>query len=306
MSETRSLHRKLAEVYAIVERIPKNGTAPAEMGGYPFVQVGDAADPIRKALSERHLTMLPSAVEIVGQSEHETENRSGKTVITTTCDVRTTWTVTDGESGETATIQSMGSGQDRGDKYVPKALTNSMKYAILLGFLMPTGDEPEAAVTDDRQRRTRTSQAGPRPVPSSPAGDARHDEGSWDGKVTTTATADGTVRKDRTRGDFAAFKILLDEPIGTFRSAQVRFWGDLGHALALSIQANGMPETATVWGSTEVASFKDRETKRDTSYLVINATRVMTPEWTLPASDTAAPPSEPVAGADSDLDNLPW
>lgn len=144
-----TLHAKLAEVYAIVERIPKAGKAPAEMGGYAFVQVGDAADPIRKALSERAVTMLPTSIEVVGQSEHEdSRNR-----IVTTCDVRVTWTFTDGETGESAVIQSMGSGQDRGDKYVPKALTNSMKYALLLGFLMPTGDEPEAAVTDDRAPR---------------------------------------------------------------------------------------------------------------------------------------------------------
>jgi hypothetical protein len=51
MAETRSLHRKLAQVMYEAERIPKRGKAPAAMGGFEFVQVGDAADFIRKALT---------------------------------------------------------------------------------------------------------------------------------------------------------------------------------------------------------------------------------------------------------------
>ena len=147
-TETRSLHRKLAEVMAEAERIPKNGTYTGQ-GGFKYVLVGDAANAIRKALAERKVSMLPSAVEVVGESEHGT--KSGGTMTTIT--IRTTWTLVDGESGEEATIQSLGTGADTGDKYSPKAQTNAMKYALLMGFLLSTGDDPEQSDTSDRRTR---------------------------------------------------------------------------------------------------------------------------------------------------------
>lgn len=141
---TMSLHRKLAQIMAEAERIPKRGTAPVAMGGFPFVQVGDAADFIRKALAEKVISMLPTHLAIVGQNERAT--KSGGSM--TTVDIIMDWTLTDGESGETITIQSFGAGGDSGDKYSGKAQTNAMKYALLMGFLLSTGDDPELASAD--------------------------------------------------------------------------------------------------------------------------------------------------------------
>jgi ERF superfamily protein len=146
-----SLHKKLAQVMYEAERIPKNGRAPAAMGGFAFVQVGDAADAIRKALAEKSVSMIPTAVEVVGETEHPS-GQDGKKIMTTMT-VRTTWTLTDGDSGETTVIQSLGSGGDTGDKAAPKAQSSSMKYALLMGFLLSTGDDPEQTDTSDRQSR---------------------------------------------------------------------------------------------------------------------------------------------------------
>lgn len=146
-AKPKGLHAKLAEVMAEAERIPKNGTAPAQMGGFKFVQSGDAADFIRKALGTRGVSMLPTAVEVVERREYATKSGALMTEIT----VRQTWTLTDGESGETATIQSIGSGADTGDKAAPKAMTSAMKYAHLTGFMLSTGDDVEQHDTSDRQ-----------------------------------------------------------------------------------------------------------------------------------------------------------
>jgi hypothetical protein len=121
------------------ERIPKRGRAPREMGGYPFVQVGDAADFIRKALAEKVLTMMPTAVQVVGQQDRPTAKGGSMTTV----DLITDWTITDGESGESITIQSFGAGADVGDKYSGKASTSAMKYALLTGFLLSTGEDSE-------------------------------------------------------------------------------------------------------------------------------------------------------------------
>ncbi len=149
-TKPKGLHRKLAEVMAEADRIPKNGQYTGQ-GGFKFVQVGDAADAIRAALGSRGVSMLPTTVEITGETEHAT--RSGGTMTTLT--VRTTWTLTDGETGETAVIQSIGTGADSGDKASPKAQTNAMKYALLMGFLLSTGDDPERSDSSDRQSRGR-------------------------------------------------------------------------------------------------------------------------------------------------------
>lgn len=143
--KTKGLHAKLAEVMAEAGRIPKNGVYSGQ-GSFKYVLVGDAADAIRTALGTRGVSMLPSAVEVVSEAEHAT--RSGGTMTTLT--IRTTWTLTDGETGQTATIQSIGTGADAGDKASPKAQTNAMKYALLMGFLLSTGDDPEQHDTSDR------------------------------------------------------------------------------------------------------------------------------------------------------------
>lgn len=146
--KAKGLHAKLAEVMAEAGRIPKNGQYQGQ-GAFKYVMVGDAADAIRGALGSRGVSMLPSSVEVVSEAEHPT--KSGGTMTTLT--VRTTWTLVDGESGEAATIQSIGTGADSGDKASPKAQTNAMKYALLMGFLLSTGDDPEQSDSSDRQAK---------------------------------------------------------------------------------------------------------------------------------------------------------
>jgi len=158
-----SLHRKLAQIMLEAERIPKNGTAPREMGGYKFVQVGDAADYIRKALAEQNLTMLPSLVTVVGQQDRPTKSGGNMTTV----DLLVEWTITDAESGETATIMSFGAGADGGDKYSGKASTSAMKYALLSGFLLSTGEDTEGSnLPEQTHGRPAPARLAPREDPA--------------------------------------------------------------------------------------------------------------------------------------------
>jgi len=145
--QPKGLHMKLAEVMLAAGRIPKRGKAPAAMGGFDFVQVGDAADVIRRELGIRGVTMLPETVEVVddglaGTVFIQSKTRGGGDMTTFT--IKTTWRLTDADTGQTTTIQSLGTGADTHDKFSPKAQTNAMKYAFLMGFLLSTGDDPEA------------------------------------------------------------------------------------------------------------------------------------------------------------------
>jgi hypothetical protein len=266
---TMSLHKKLAEVMAEAERIPKNGTAPPQMGGFKFVQVGDAADAIRKALGSRGVSMLPSAVEIVSESEHETS--SGKAMTTLT--VRTTWTLVDGSTGETATIQSLGAGADTGDKAAPKAQSNAMKYALLMGFLLSTGDDPEQTDTSDRAARTSEPRlellGNLQKVGVLQKGTASGFDGQW---------------RDGQDGHQIGFRFKLD---GEDRDIpQLIIKGTIGEALHVMGEAL-MGARVTVKGKL----YGVHQQGRQTYYRLVVGEHpavdfVSTPDWRVPALDT--------------------
>lgn len=135
----KSLHAKLAEVYKHVGRLVKTGQAPSSMGGFKFVEAANVAESVRELLSDRNITFMPTGIEMIGSYERQT--RSGNTMQIET--YRVTWTFVDGDTGERHEVVSIGSGADSTDKAAPKAQTNAMKYALLMAFLIPTGDDPE-------------------------------------------------------------------------------------------------------------------------------------------------------------------
>lgn len=182
-NEARSLHRKLAEIYAAVDRIPKSGTAPVAMGGFKFVQVGDVADAIRKELAARSITMLPEVAEQI--SEHVEQTKAGGSMFFQTW--RFTWRFSDGESGESCTIQSVGEGSDTHDKGAPKAQTAAMKYALLMAFLVPTGDDPER---DAHEEVARPAAKPARAYPSTAAGVQAEIEAAEDRRFVAEAAPD--------------------------------------------------------------------------------------------------------------------
>jgi len=258
--ETRSLHRKLAQVMYEAERIPKNGAAPREMGGYPFVQVGDAADFIRKALAEKVISMIPSAIRVVGQVDRPT--KSGGSM--TTVDLIVTWTLTDGESGETATIESFGAGADGGDKYSGKATTSAMKYALLAGFLLSTGEDSELGGT---------------PAPAAAPPRIEQHDGSLIGTATkqTARTTDFLVRQSPD-GPFLGFR--LKDGAGAGVICEVR--GPMAAALALN-EAEAIGQRVQVWGAFHQYTKADMEHP----YRAFRVAKLQTPAFTLPATQEA-------------------
>jgi hypothetical protein len=58
--------------------------------------------------------------------------------------VKMTFTWYDTETGESLVVEWAGSGSDKGDKGLYKAMTGAEKYVLLKTFLVPTGDDPEA------------------------------------------------------------------------------------------------------------------------------------------------------------------
>jgi hypothetical protein len=137
-----SLASKIAKVMQAVGYVEKGGTNAAQ--GYKFVQASAVADKVRAELVKLNISVTPSQVGIVNMGLTPSGKQSTITLLYT-------WTLTDGETGETLNFQSVGTGADSGDKAAYKAATGALKYALLTGFLIPTGDDPEADARTDEE-----------------------------------------------------------------------------------------------------------------------------------------------------------
>jgi hypothetical protein len=200
------------------------------------------------------------------------------------------WTLTDGESGETATIVSYGAGADTGDKYSGKAQTNAMKYALLMGFLLSTGDDPELGDSSDRGKRTRQRNPDQAPEPPGPPPSTEpvslgmqtmHGLAGLNAKG-----ADGEMR-ETPEGHVFAFVLALD---AEKRIPQVQVRDPLASTLATALGGKGTNidgQEVTVTGELfDVPWEKGGKAMRPFKRLVVS--RIETPEFTLPAPTEAA------------------
>lgn len=132
---------------------------------YDYATDADVSHEVRKACLKHGIipslatTQLVSSVEIV--SKHGSKGERVTVAVT----VRFLHT-----SGASLDVCSMGSGFDYGDKAVPKAITNGVKYALLKGLCLPTGDDPEGDPETDRHpaqqvRQDRRPQVDPAATP---------------------------------------------------------------------------------------------------------------------------------------------
>jgi hypothetical protein len=145
------LYAKLSQVMALVGRIEKRGENTFHH--YKYATESDIVEAVRMGLAERLVMIVPSVREV---------HREG--TLTT---VLMTFSLVDGQTGEVASYDWAGTGDDKGDKGLYKAMTGALKYFLLKTFLMPTGDDPEAdEATDKRAAGVATKRGGGRAGPS--------------------------------------------------------------------------------------------------------------------------------------------
>lgn len=130
-----SLVEKLAAIMGEVEYVPKRGWN--DFHKYKYVMEGDLTIVIRPLLSAAGIMIIPNVIEedLVKEAVME---RGGASHL---CRIKVEYTVTDGKSEIKFVIP--GYGVDRSDKSVYKAMTGSMKYALMKLFEVETGDDPE-------------------------------------------------------------------------------------------------------------------------------------------------------------------
>lgn len=142
-AQGRSLVRKLAEVMAVVHRVPKNGYNSFQ--NYKYVMEADLSDAVRKELADRGVMVIP---ELVSHTRNE------ETFVDT---VVMKFTFHDANTDETLSVTMPGTGHDKMDKACFKAITGATKYFLMKTFLIPTGDDPEADTRTDKEADTKAA-----------------------------------------------------------------------------------------------------------------------------------------------------
>jgi hypothetical protein len=128
-----SLVRKLVEVMACIDRIPKTGHN--SFHNYDYTTEADVCEAVRAELAKRNVIILPSCID----SKEAAVGEKGQRVFT----LKMRMTAHDGETGESLSWDMYGQGADSLDKGAFKAITGAVKYGLLKPFLVPTGDDPE-------------------------------------------------------------------------------------------------------------------------------------------------------------------
>lgn len=134
------LAAKLAEIMGEIDHVDKRGIN--EFHKYTYMKASDLAREVRGRLSSRGIIVLT----LFSDPRYYTiPVREG---VMQAVDVKVTMTFID--EGEQFQISAMGSGSDRGDKAIYKAMTGAVKYALRNMFLVPDESDPEAdAKTDE-------------------------------------------------------------------------------------------------------------------------------------------------------------
>jgi predicted component of type VI protein secretion system len=150
---SKNLITKLVRALSILENAKKDGFN--EHSRYNYVTIDSLAAIARKALSKEGLVLLADVVE---RETVPVRTMAGKEAWSETVMVR--YTLSDGESSFQFSMP--GIGHDSSDKSLPKAISNSRKYAIL-SLLNLGGEDPETE-TLETTRATVAPKSTPKPV----------------------------------------------------------------------------------------------------------------------------------------------
>lgn len=150
-----SCHAKLIRVMADIGEVHKDGVNAFH--NYKYVTEGAVVEAARSALIAHGVTF---ALDVLSVDVKERQTKSGQSFVTT---IMAEARFTDADTGDVVRYNVLGCGDDPADKGVMKAMTAAKKYALTIGLLIATGDDPEADEKTDKR------EPAPRSAPSAPA-----------------------------------------------------------------------------------------------------------------------------------------
>lgn len=140
----KNLFQKLAEVVTAIDHVEKGGVNDFQK--YRYVKATDIARAVRLELSRRNVYLVSDVVEV---RNYEIPAREG---VMQAVDIKMQFSFFDGDDTAVPPIvlHSMGTGTDKGDKAVYKAMTGALKYGLRNAFLIPDESDPEADTKTDK------------------------------------------------------------------------------------------------------------------------------------------------------------
>lgn len=154
MSEgKKTLISKLVEIVRQIDHVEKSGRNDFQK--YNYVRAADVAWMVRKALSERNVYLVSDVVEV---RNYEIPAREG---VMQAVDVKMEFSFFDADDPAATPIvlHSYGTGTDKGDKAVYKAMTGALKYGLRNAFMIPDESDPEADTSVDKATSTKAAKA---------------------------------------------------------------------------------------------------------------------------------------------------
>lgn len=144
VATAKNLFQKLAEVVTAIDHVEKMGENKFQ--NYKYVKAADIARAVRVELSKRNVYLVSDVVEMRNYTIPAKEG------VMQAVDVRMKFQFVDGDSvnGDSVLLHAWGTGTDKGDKAVYKAMTGALKYGLRNAFLIPDESDPEADSSVDR------------------------------------------------------------------------------------------------------------------------------------------------------------
>lgn len=143
----KAIASKIAAIMGECDYVYKGGFNKFHQ--YKYAAAADVLEKVNSACVKHKVASIPS-FEIMDNKIHTTNKGGQEYLITVKCEL----TLICGDTGESVTIHSLGTGQDPGDKAIAKAQTMAIKYAWMMALNISTGDDPEADESVDQRNAT--------------------------------------------------------------------------------------------------------------------------------------------------------
>ena len=152
MSEQLKIFGKLHAIYKELAYVQKDGKNSYH--GYKYLSDSGLKTALHPLLEKHGVLFLPTVLSV--EDIREVATKAGKVEMVTK--VTVSYCYVDVESGESVVGDSVGYGVDGADKGVYKAYTGAVKYAHLQTFQIPSGDDPEADSTLEKDSAEATQE----------------------------------------------------------------------------------------------------------------------------------------------------
>ena len=136
------LYSAMSKVMTEVKHVQKTGNNTHDR--YTYTTDADLLRSLQPAMAKHGLALAPTDVQVT-RSEHNTKSGASHDRV----DVVVTYTLGHSGGGELKVV-APGTGVDRSDKAVYKAMTGAYKYALRQTFAVPTGDNAEEDSGEER------------------------------------------------------------------------------------------------------------------------------------------------------------